>query len=209
VKPAALLFDFNGTLSDDEPIQYAIYSEVFAEEGRPIAEDEYFGRLAGLSDEKIVRTWMGEDRPDLVAERVRRFQARASDGSTIHSAMRTALRYAAARSQIGIVSGAARVEIETVLTAAALDDLVSVIVAADDITFGKPDPEGYVLALGLLERSPDEALAFEDSEAGVAAVKAAGIRCIAVEGTVAVERLAAADEIVSAIEVALMQRLLG
>jgi len=209
VKPAALLIDFNGTLSDDEHIQYEIYREIFAEAGKALDEDEYFARLAGLSDPEIVRTWLGKDRPELVAERVRRYQARAADGSTVGPEAREALRYAAKRARLAVVSGAARVEIESVLTAAALGQLVSVVVAAEDVATGKPDPSGYVLALELLELRPDEALAIEDSEAGVAAAKAAGLYCIALEGTVEIDRLGAADEIVGALDVELMRRLLG
>jgi beta-phosphoglucomutase-like phosphatase (HAD superfamily) len=52
-------------------------------------------------------------------------------------------------------------------------------------------------------------LAFEDTEAGVASAKDAGLRCLGVLGTLAPARLAAADEIVPAIDVELMQRLLG
>jgi beta-phosphoglucomutase len=209
VRPAALLFDFNGTLSDDEQIQCQIYQEIFAEAGKPLGKAQYFAELAGLSDPEIVRTWLGEERPELVAERVSRYQARAADGSTVGPAAREAVRYAAKRAQLAVVSGAARVEIESVLTSAGLAELVSLVVAADDVEAGKPDPEGYIRALELLDRRPDEAVAFEDSEAGVAAAKAAGLRCIALEGTVEVDRLAAADEIVGALDVELMQRLLG
>jgi HAD superfamily hydrolase (TIGR01509 family) len=209
VRPAALLFDFNGTLSDDEQIQCEIYQEIFAEAGKPLGKAQYFAELAGLSDPEIVRTWLGEERPELVAERVSRFQARAADGSTVGPAAREAVRYAAKRAQLAVVSGAARAEIESVLTSAGLAELVSLVVAADDVEAGKPNPEGYIRALELLDRRPDEAVAFEDSEAGVAAAKAAGLRCIALEGTVEVDRLAAADEIVGALNVELMQRLLG
>jgi HAD superfamily hydrolase (TIGR01509 family) len=209
VRPTALLFDFNGTLSDDEHIQCEIYQEIFAEAGKPLGQADYFAELAGLSDPEIVRSWLGEERPELVAERVSRFQARAADGSTVGPAAREAVRYAAKRAQLAVVSGAARVEIESVLTSAGLAELVSLVVAADDVEAGKPDPEGYIRALELLDRRPDEAVAFEDSEAGVAAAKAAGLRCIALEGTVEVDRLAAADQIVGALNVELMQRLLG
>lgn len=209
MRPQALLFDFNGTLSDDEHIQCEIYREIFAEAGKPLGEAEYFARLAGLSDPEIVRTWLGEGRPELVAERVSRYRARAADGSTVGPSVRQAVRYAATRAQLAVVSGAARVEIESVLAAAGLASLVSLVVAAEDVAAGKPDPEGYTRALELLDRRPDEAVAFEDSEAGVAAAKAAGLYCIAVEGTVAVDRLGAADEIVGAVDVDLMRRLLG
>ena len=209
MRPAALLLDFNGTLSDDEHIQYEIYREIFGEAGKPLDETAYFGRLAGLSDPEIVDTWLGEERPELVAERVRRYQARAADGSTIGPAAREAVRYAAKRAQLAVVSGAARIEIESVLAAAGLAELVSLVVAAEDVAAGKPDPAGYIRALELLERSPDEALAFEDSEAGVAAAKAAGLYCIALEGTVALDRLGAADEVAGALDVEVMRRLLG
>lgn len=209
MRPAALLFDFNGTLSDDEHIQCEIYREIFAEEGKPLGATEYFAELAGLSDPEIVRSWLGEERPELVAERVNRYQARAADGSTVGPAAREAIRYAAKRAQLAVVSGAARVEIESVLTAAGLTPLVSVVVAADDVEAGKPDPAGYIRALELLDRRPDEAVAFEDSGAGVAAAKGAGLHCIALEGTVEIDRLAAADEIVGGLDVELMRRLLG
>jgi beta-phosphoglucomutase-like phosphatase (HAD superfamily) len=48
-----------------------------------------------------------------------------------------------------------------------------------------------------------------DTEAGVASAKAAGMRCLAVLGTLPPERLAAADELVERIDVPLMRRLLG
>ena len=204
-----MLIDFNGTLSDDEHIQCEIYGEIFAEAGKPLGVTEYFEQLAGLSDPEIVRNWLGEDRPELVAERVRRYQLRAGDGSTVKPAAREAVRYAAQRAELAVVSGAARAEIESVLAAAELTQFVSLVVAAEDVAAGKPDPAGYIRALELLDRRADEALAFEDSEAGVAAAKAAGLYCIALEGTAEIERLGAADEVAGALDVGLMQRLLG
>jgi len=204
-----LLFDFNGTLSDDEHIQCEIYREIFAEAGKPLTVAEYFEQLAGLSDPEIVRTWLGEDRPELVAERVGRYLSGAGDGSTVKPSTREAVRYAAERAELAVVSGAARAEVEAVLAAAELTPFVSLIVAAEDVAAGKPDPAGYIRALELLDRAPDDALAFEDSEAGVAAAKAAGLYCIAVEGTADIERLGAADEVVGTLDVPLMQRVLG
>ena len=204
-----MLFDFNGTLSDDEHIQCEIYQEIFAEAGRPLAATEYFHQLAGLSDPEIVRTWLGQDRPGLVAERVRRYQSRAGDGSTVKPSTREGVRYAAQRAELAVVSGAARTEIESVLVAAELTPFVSLVVAAEDVAAGKPDPAGYIRALELLDCAADVALAFEDSEAGVVAAKAAGLYCIALEGTAEIERLGAADEVVGTLDVRLMQRLLG
>ena len=51
----AVVFDFNGTLSDDEPILFAIYAELFAELGKPLTEGEYYDQLAGHTEEEIFR----------------------------------------------------------------------------------------------------------------------------------------------------------
>src|SRR3954470_24738408 len=96
----ALIFDFNGTLSDDEPIMCEIFIQLFAEHGRPLSAQEYFDELAGLSDPAIVRTWLGEDHPDVeavIAERVDRYRAAVGDGSSIQEHVREAVRYAAER----------------------------------------------------------------------------------------------------------------
>ena len=210
----ALVFDFNGTLSRDEPVLAEIFSELFAEHGRPLSVQEYFDRLAGLSDVEVVRTWLGPDYPDVegvVAERIARYLAGVADGSTVPPPAREAVRYAARRVPLGLVSGAARVEIESVLKAAGLADAFSVVVAAEDVARGKPDPEGYERALALLDDGLARAdvVAFEDTEAGVAAANAAGLRCVGVLGTVAPERLAAADELVEEVDPDLVRRLVG
>ena len=210
----AVIFDFNGTLSHDEPILCEIYCDLFAEYGRPLSAQEYFDELAGLSDPEIVRTWLGRDHPsvdEVIRRRIAQYRERVADGSSIPEPVREAVRYAAARVRVAIVSGAARAEIEPVLRAADLAPFVGLIVPAEDVAEGKPHPAGYLRALALLDGGVDasDALVFEDTEAGIASAKAAGIPCIAVLGTLAPERLAAADEIVPGIDVALMQRLLG
>jgi beta-phosphoglucomutase len=210
----AVIFDFNGTLSHDEPILCEIFCELFAEHGRPLSTQEYFDELAGLSDLEIVRTWLGRDHPavdEVVERRIAQYTERVADGSSVPEPVREAVRYAAARVQVAVVSGAARAEIDQVIRAAGLADLVQAIVAAEDVGDGKPHPAGYLRALELLDRGLDasDVLVFEDTEAGIASAKAAGTRCIAVLGTLAPARLTAADEIVPAIDLQLMQRLLG
>jgi beta-phosphoglucomutase len=195
----AVLFDFNGTLSDDEPIVCEIFQELFAARGRPLSAATYFAELAGHSDPEIVRDWLGTEEPALVAEKVARYRERVGDRSTLGEAARDAGRPAA--TTVGVVSDATRFEIEPALAAAGLDELISATVTADDIVHGKPDPEGYLRALELLGVQAQEAVAFEDSEPGVDAAVAAGLRCIAVLGAaLPPERLARADEIVERLD---------
>jgi beta-phosphoglucomutase len=196
----AVLFDFNGTLSDDEPIVCAIFQELFAERGRPLSTETYFSELAGTSDPEIVRAWLGAEDPALVAEKVERYRARVEDGSTVYEPARDAVRAAAAEAAVAIVSGATRAEIAPALTAAGLDEVISATVTVDDVSRGKPDPEGYLIALELLGAGPDGSVAFEDSEPGIEAALAAGLRCVAVLGTLPRKRLVRADTIVERLD---------
>jgi beta-phosphoglucomutase len=205
--PRAVVFDFNGTLSDDEPILYAVYAEMFAEQGRPLSEREYYDELAGHSEEEILERWLGRSTPELVADRIARYRARASDGATVYPEVREAVCYAAERVPVAIVSGAALEEIEPIVEAAGLS--IPVIVAADHVRDGKPHPEGYLIAARTLDVEPRDVLAFEDTEAGVASARAAGMRVVGITRTLGAERLSGADELIPALDLDTMQRLLA
>jgi len=185
---------------------------LFAEYGRPMSAQEYFDQLAGLSDPEIVKTWLGEEHPaaqEVVDERGRRYRAAAADGSTIHEHVRVAVRFAAEHVPLAICSGAARAEIEPVVEAAGLTGCFRAVVSSDDVAHGKPDPEGYRRALELLDADPASAAVFEDTEAGVASARAAGVgRVLALRTTLEPSRLAGADELLERLDVTVMQRLL-
>jgi beta-phosphoglucomutase len=190
----ALLVDFNGTLSEDEPILCRIFQELFAEAGKPLSEDEYYGRLAGFSDREIVRMWLGRDDEAILDRKVARYQQLA-DGSTVSEDAREAVQLAAESVEVAVVSGSSRTEIEPVLEAAGIRQSITLVVSEEDVARSKPDPEGYLIALHLLGVGPVDATAVEDSPAGVAAAKAAGLRCIGVTTSFAPDRLAEADEL--------------
>jgi beta-phosphoglucomutase-like phosphatase (HAD superfamily) len=213
VSPArAILFDFNGTLADDEPLLCRIFSELFAARGRPMPEDVYWSRLAGLSDPDIVRTWLGADHPaveEVLRERLARYVAAAAGGTLVDEQACEAVRFAAARVPIAVVSGALRAEVESALEGAGLLELFAAVVSAEDVSRGKPDPEGYRAGVRALAVDPADAVAIEDADAGIAAALAAGMRCVAVEGTLPRARLAAAERIAPRLDRALVESLLA
>jgi beta-phosphoglucomutase len=210
----AVIFDFNGTLSDDEPILCEIFVHLFAEHGRPLSAQQYFDELAGLSDPEIVRTWLGRGHPavdTVIDERIERYRAAVADGSSVHEHVRKAVRYAAERVPVAVCSGAARAEIEPVLEASGLAPLVRGIVSSDDVVKGKPDPEGYLRALELLDGvAAADVVVFEDTEAGVASARAAAVGCVvALTGTLDPRRLSAADELIDRLDVEVVRRCLS
>lgn len=208
----AIVFDFNGTLSDDERVLCEIFMELFADLGRPLSAQEYFDQLAGLADPQIVTAWLGEEHPavrQVIDERVRIYRATVADGSTVHEHVREAVRFAAERVPLAICSGAARAEIEPVVESAGLAGCFRVVVSSDDIVHGKPDPEGYVTAFERLGVDPAAAVVFEDTEAGVASARAAGAgRVLAMRTTLEPHRLADADELIDRLDVDVIRRVL-
>jgi len=116
---------------------------------------------------------------------------------------------AAGRVAVAVVSGSARSEIEPVLEAAGVSSAITAVVASEDVEHGKPAPDGYRRALELLEISPDEAVAVEDSDVGIAAAKAAGLRCFAVTGTLPPDRLGEADELIEGLDADFVRRVLA
>ena len=186
----ALIFDFNGTLSNDEPLILRIYAEMFRERlGWVLTPEDYYGRLAGRSDREIIDTVLRDIGGDvrlgaqLLAERRTRYESMVQRHSPIlSSTVRAVARLAASGVPLGIVTGAQRADVELVLSRSPLAGLFQVVVTEEDVLNGKPDPEGFRLAARMIGCDPAATLVFEDSLPGVRAAKAAGMLCIAVLG---------------------------
>jgi beta-phosphoglucomutase len=205
--PRAVVFDFNGTISDDEPLLAELFTAIFAEEGIAVTVESYFADHAGYSDPEIVERVLREHGRDddetaarLLARRAALYLERAGDGRTVTPAAADFVRRVAERVPVAVASGAVRAELEAVLGASGLRGVVSAVVAAEDVEHGKPDPEGYVRALEALGAAPATALAFEDSAQGLAAALAAGMRCVCVTGTAPPDRLAGAEALVDRLD---------
>ncbi|BAZ27658.1 HAD family hydrolase [Cylindrospermum sp. NIES-4074] len=92
--------------------------------------------------------------------------------------------------KLGLVSGAFRKEIELVLERAKLTEYFKVIVAGEDTTTSKPNPDGYLLAVERLNQQypdlnlqPQECLAIEDTPDGIQAAKLAEMQVVGVANT--------------------------
>jgi len=170
----AVIFDFNGTLSNDEPVLARVYQELLGELGRPLTFDEYYEHLAGHTDEELFNRWLGHSSRELIDERVRRYNALVSDGSTVDEDVRAAVLWAAERMPVALVSAALRDEIEPVLSSSGLREAFSLVLSQDDVTRGKPAPDCFLLAARCLDVPIADCLVFEDAPAGIAAAEAAG-----------------------------------
>jgi beta-phosphoglucomutase len=221
--PAALVLDFNGTISDDEPLLEEIYRELFARIGLELTGGRYHAEFAGLSDPAIIAGGIAlagrSSEPELAArladEHTARYLERVRASSPITPAAAGFVRAAAAHVPLAIASGAAREAIEAALAGTGLRPLFSAIVSSEDVAHGKPDPEGYLRALELLDaaRAPDPPYAadsvwvIEDSTVGVLAARAAGMRVVALRTAAYDARLAPAELVADRLDESLAARL--
>jgi beta-phosphoglucomutase len=215
----ALLFDFNGVLVDDEPIHLEMFQRVLAEEGLALSVEDYYQRYLGLDDRgcfAAVLAGAGEPATTprlmrLIARKASYYQERVRERGYPFFAGAAGLVAAAGSAgwMLGVVSGALREEVEAALRQAGLRERFKVLVTAEDVAAGKPDPEGYRQALQALnalpplpERliHPHEVVAVEDSPAGLAAAAEAGLRTLAVAHTYPEARLAGADAVVARLD---------
>lgn len=187
----AVVFDFNGTLSDDEPILFDIFSDLFRRHlGWRMTVDVYRQDFLGRSDREIVEHAVArhghgsvEEVADLLRLRQSLYRQRVANDSPITDATAALVKLLAHNGvPVAIVTGAQRGDVVAVLDASPIGELFEVVITEEDVVDGKPDPEGFFTAARLLDRNPRDVLVFEDSVPGVRAALAAGMHCIAVGG---------------------------
>ncbi|MGH9901011.1 MAG: HAD family hydrolase [Pyrinomonadaceae bacterium] len=212
----AILFDFNGVIIDDEPLQLKAYQEVLGAEGITLTEEDYYGAL-GTDDATFVRAAFARaGRPPddelmrAVVERKSEAHRKLIGGEMpLFPGVVTFAKACARTYPLGIVSMARRAEIDYVLDRATLNGLFSVIVSAEEERPCKPDPYCYRRALELLNEKrseahvlplqPAECLVIEDAPPGVESARAAGMHTLGVTNTVSEGALRAAGaEVVTA-----------
>jgi sugar-phosphatase len=173
---AALLLDLDGTLVDSEPIHREGYRVYFAHQGWDVPDLSIFtGRRALDVFETEPGPWSGLD-PREVLDGVLRHLPDA-DPEPVAGARDLLLAARSTATPVAIVTSAGPPWVERSLAALGLGlDGVDLVVTALDVVAGKPDPEGFALACSRLRADPAEAVAAEDSPAGVRAARAAGVR---------------------------------
>lgn len=197
----AVLFNFNGVIINDEPIHEQIVDQLMLDENLQLKRGEFREVCLGRSDrvclvELLKRRgrFLTEAYLDrLLLRKAQAYQAKIDSLETLPIYPDLAdfiARIRAAGLKIGIVSGAMRSDIELVLNLAGLAENFELIVTGDDTMTSNPAPDGYLLAVELMNQQypgwnlePGECLAVEDTFAGIEAAKKAGIQVLGVSHT--------------------------
>lgn len=213
----AVIFDFNGTLSNDEHILFDIYTDLFRVHlGWAMSAEEYRDHFLGRSDREIIERAVrrhghgsGDEVTDLLRLRKAAYRQRVTEEHPIDDATaRFANSLADNGIPLAIVTGAQRDEVLTVLQTSPIGNLIAALVTEEDVAHGKPHPEGFLTAAQLMQRRPQDVLVFEDSVPGVRGALAAGMHCIAVAADPGAELRAVAPAIVPSFSAEIFNRAL-
>jgi len=211
----ALIFDFDGVVVDSEPVHLRAFQRVLRGAGVEMTHDDYYGKYLGFDDHDCLAAAAADDRKRLTEAQIA--EMIAAKTQLVQQAFRESIRALPGAAELiaraagtglplAICSGALREEIELAARTVGVRRHFRAIVTAEDVRRGKPDPEGYSLALERLGRAvergldPSRTVVVEDAPAGIRAAKALGMKVLAVTNSYSADQLAEADRVVDSLE---------
>jgi beta-phosphoglucomutase family hydrolase len=188
MKPA-LIFDMDGVLVDNTPVQARAFQLLFRDLGLTTNARQLLKRLNGMPAGEIIQRVFRHPIPkkqlELYAEQ-REFLYR-----TLYWSKRRALPglvafLRAARDEgfpIGLGTGSGGSTLSYILDHLDLRQYFDVVIGKDDVPKGKPHPDTYAITAAKLGVKPEDCIVFEDAVLGEQAAYRAGMRCVAVATT--------------------------
>jgi HAD superfamily hydrolase (TIGR01509 family) len=180
----AVVFDLDGILIQTEELWDEVRERLARERGgRYDAQAQR--DMMGMSSPEWSRymhevVGLPESPDEIMAEVVALMEARYREELPLIPGAFEAVERLAARWPLGLASSSNRVLIDLVLELSGLDRFFKATVSSEEVARGKPAPDVYLEACRRLGVEPARAAAVEDSHAGIASAKAAGMRVIAI-----------------------------
>jgi HAD superfamily hydrolase (TIGR01509 family) len=194
----AVIFDFDGVVADSELLHYKALNRAFATRGLEIPKEIHWQKYLGYTDlenimavnEDYKMDWTQDDIGQLLELKTANFHALARTEAPIIDGVEEFVEMLKDNGfPLAICSGAIREDIDIMLEHSGFAHAFDVMVTANDVQKGKPDPEGYLLALEKLNLATGqkinagECIVIEDSHWGLQAAQAAGMHRVAVTNT--------------------------
>jgi beta-phosphoglucomutase len=207
----AVIFDFDGVITDSEVLHLRAFNQSLAPYDIEITTKDYYTTYLGFNDndcysllvEKGLLKMDEREISALMNQKKRIFEQLAKTEGKMIEGVRDFLTMLELNNvPMAICSGSLLTEVEMVLEDAGLRDLFEVIVSGEQVKKGKPDPEGFLLSLERLNENHEnpimakQCIAIEDSHWGLEAAQAAGMHTIAVTNSYDAEQLSMAERIV-------------
>ncbi|MDE0104777.1 MAG: HAD family phosphatase [Bryobacterales bacterium] len=185
---SAVLFDFDGTLTDSEWLHHESWLEAVAPWGVTVSWDDYERLLVGLSDTRAAEFFLdlagAERRPETIHEgRARKhaaYRRRSVRELSIDPLVKAWIERHWQTTPLGVVSSSAVPDVVPILERQGVSAYMRFVICGEHVARLKPDPMPYKLAMEKLAvgwgiHDPRECLVFEDSETGLRAARGAGM----------------------------------
>ncbi|MFI4911443.1 MAG: HAD family hydrolase [Sedimentisphaeraceae bacterium JB056] len=213
----AVIFDFDGVIADSEELHFRAFNQTLASYGVLVDQKVYWQKYLGFTDREAYEQMSidhGLNFTDskiewLIDEKAVVFdQLVHSDGVIIDGVLDFLKHLKDSNIPMAICSGATLSDIESVFESTKkrlgidLAKHFEVIVTADEVKNGKPDPEGYLITVEKLreilgvELEASDCVVIEDSHWGIEAAKAAEMKVIGVTNSYPAAELENAADIV-------------
>lgn len=184
----AAIFDMDGTLVNNMHFHQQAWFAFLEEHGLRVTEEEYQDKNAGILPEIIARFFPEVTDIETVYELGRKKEQKYQEIYRPHiqalpglESFLSSLRRSGVRT--GLATAADRGNIDFTLDALGIREYFDVIVGAEEVTKGKPDPEVFLVTAEKLDVEPADCAAFEDSNPGIRSALAAGMRVVGLATT--------------------------
>jgi beta-phosphoglucomutase-like phosphatase (HAD superfamily) len=217
----AIIFDFNGVIADDEAPHFQCFRQALAAEGLALSKEDYYGLYEGMDERHCAAALLAvsgrndsQQLQQILARKTALFREyEARQKPLLFPGVIEFVKRAASRYRLAVASGGRKEQIAYALEGTPIEQALSIIVSADDIAVGKPDPAIYRLALARINGAPSQSsrcpdphirpnqcLVIEDSLAGIQAALSAGMKVVALATTYEPARLTNAHLVLRSLE---------
>jgi len=185
----AFVFDFDGLILDTEEPVYRSWLEVYQAHGQELPFDRWI-QIVGSSTATFDPKGHLEQRlgralaQEVLDRRIERCTALVRAQPILPGVVELIDSAREAGLHVGVASSSTRQWVNGHLERLGLLERFDCVRCRDDVALVKPAPDLYLAVVECLGVAPSEALAIEDSPNGIAAAKAAGLRCVAVPNVI-------------------------
>jgi beta-phosphoglucomutase len=180
----AIIFDMDGVLVDSEPIHEKVEIETLEEFGMVVPKVEWDG-FRGKKIEDIFYYASGkygtgkENIEKMIERKIERYLSEALKSMELVAGVREFLGNLKSHAdlRLALTTSGRKIQQDKILDKFGLRDFFEIMVTADEVNRGKPDPEPYLITVGKLKEDSGCCLVIEDSDNGIISAKNAG--CIA------------------------------
>ena len=185
-KPAAFIFDMDGTIVDNMPVHNQVWAWILTQLGNAMPIQEFHHLTTGKRNVEIIRWLLGDQAtPERVQalshEKETRYQKLYQGKITPMPGLLAFFEAATQQSiPLALATSADPTNMQFVVDGLGVRDYFSAILTAADVRQGKPDPEIFLAAAERMGVSPDSCIVFEDALLGLEAAHRAGMKSVAV-----------------------------